>query len=324
MISFKVIQTDKFALVQTSHSIRSLLFDGEAAKETFSKDGWFKVKGRPAKLEQLKSRPNINFRFELKDKSLKSKKTPLVLQCGDVAVYVDYYWEWLDKYDDVKDLYELVSDAQEPLREEVPFEWNVIYTVPSIEEYEQFGYVVDRGRYASDGTYTLTNKDVTHPILDTALFPSPVLSNRHSSLTSEQSYKIIRKHVQENINSAVAYIDSDYDICFRVKKRVKLAKPYKTTHEIKKSGGKSYRPPKFNEIYHTNRDIQVFEMTHTGKGSGWQDYTPIKGFEGANEGELKQNIDAYLEKLMAVINEPLVECSCCGGTGVLESKKAAK
>jgi hypothetical protein len=322
MLKIDVIQTDQFSLIKSSYSISNLLFDGEADQTTFNKDGWVKIKGRPQKIEQLKSRPNINFRFELKDKSLKSKKTPLVLQCGDVAVYVDYYWEWLDKYENIKELYALVSDQQEPLREEVPFEWNVIFAVPSIEEYEQFGYVVDRGRYASDGTTTITNSDVTRPILDTALFPSPVLPSRHVSLTSEQSYKIIRKHVQENINSAVAFINGDYDFCFKVKKRIKLAKPFHTKREITKAGGKSYRPPKFNEIYHTNRDVQVFEMTHTGKSNGWQDYTPAKGFEGANEGELKQNIDAYLEKLMLVINEPLIECSCCQGAGVVGPTKA--
>jgi hypothetical protein len=319
MTKIDVIQTDKFALVKGGYSaLTQLLFDGELPQSTFSKDGWLKVKGQPAKLEQLKSRPNINFRFELKDKSLKSKNTPLVLQCGDVAVYVDYSWEWLDKYDDVKELYALVSDQQEPIREEVPFEWNVISTIPSIEDYEQFGYVVDRGRYKSDGTTLITNKDVTHPILDTALFPEPLLASRHSSLTSQQAYAIIRKHIQENINPQVAHITSDYDFCFTVKKRIKLAKPYETKNEIIKSGGKSYRPPKFNTVYHNNRDVQVFEMTHAGRN--YDTYTPIQGFSGANEGELKQNIDSFLEKLMLVINEPLVECSCCAGAGVVESK----
>ena len=322
MTKIDVIQTDKFALVKGGYSaLAQLLFDGELPQAIFSKDGWLKVKGRPAKLEKLVSQPAINHRFELKDKSLASDKIPAVLKCEDVAVYVDYNWEWLAKYEGIESLYALVYDTPEPKRELVEFEWNVISTVPSIEDYEQFGYIVDRGRYKSDGTTLITNKDVTHPILDTALFPEPLLASRHSSLTSQQAYAIIRKHIQENINPAAAYISSDYDFCFIVQKRIKLAKPYQTKYEEKKVGGKSYRPPRFTTNFYSERKVEVFEMTH--EGAKYAKYTPIQGFSGANEGELKQNIDAFLEKLMLVINEPLVECACCQGAGVVDPTKVA-
>jgi hypothetical protein len=324
MIKFQVIKTDQFCLISPSGNclIQNLLFDGEAAETTFHSN-WYKIKGLSQKVERRVARPNVNFRFELKDKSFESKRTPLVLKCEDVAEYEDYYWEWKPEFENIKSLYALQSDPQKPILENEEVEWNIISTVPSIEDYEKFGYIVDRSRWSHEGTTTITNKDVAHPILDSAVFPPPLLPSRHSSLSSHQAYKIIRKHIQLNINPAVARIDGDYDFCFRVNKRISLAKPYETKHEVTKSGGKSYRPPKFSTVFHKDRDVKVFEMTHTGEGGNYKGYTPIHGFEGANEGELKLNIDAYLEKLMLVINEPLVECSCCQGSGVIDPTKTA-
>lgn len=54
-------------------------------------------------------------------------------------------------------------------------------------------------------------------------------------------------------------------------------------------------------------------MTHTGQN--YKGYTPIQPIVANSQQELKDKIDEYLKKLMAYINEPLVECERCGGTG---------
>lgn len=66
----------------------------------------------------------------------------------------------------------------------------------------------------------------------------------------------------------------------------------------------------------SNRVIKtVFEMTsHERKYSG---YTPIDGFRGKNQADLKNKIDEYLEKLIDRINEPLSDCPRCNGLGVV-------
>jgi hypothetical protein len=50
----------------------------------------------------------------------------------------------------------------------------------------------------------------------------------------------------------------------------------------------------------------------------YEGYTSIKGFEGKNESDLKEQIDAYLADLTDAINEPLTECGNCNGTGVIK------
>ena len=59
-------------------------------------------------------------------------------------------------------------------------------------------------------------------------------------------------------------------------------------------------------------------MTYSPKNYG--DYTPIPGFEGATQDELKRNIDNYLESLMKDINRPMTECPTCKGLGAVEAK----
>lgn len=46
-------------------------------------------------------------------------------------------------------------------------------------------------------------------------------------------------------------------------------------------------------------------------------YTVVTPFEGANYDDLINNIESYLNELITKINEPLKECECCKGNGVI-------
>ena len=315
-----VIQTNRCAFIRLkSGSFSGVTFDGKTPESThFSRDGWLKldVLAKPGKVLRRVAIPLGNPRFELIDITNKTKKTPARMECCDVAVNDGGDWLWLEKYKEIKHLYHLVYDPQQYDCVAVELEWNVIQVVPSLEEYQEFGYIVqyDRGGWQSEGTRRIGPNEVEYVVLDRILYPDILLPTRNCSLTSSQSYEIIRKHVQIHLNRAAAEITSDYDFCFTVKKSIKLAKPYTTRYEHKKNNGRSYSPPRLKQTLHTIRTVEVFEMTKAEKP--WQNYTPIPPFKGENLNALKANIDRYLDELMAYLNEPLVDCKCCGGAGV--------
>ena len=137
-----------------------------------------------------------------------------------------------------------------------------------------------------------------------------------SRLTSRNSYRIIRQHVKENINGKYAEITSDFNFCFTVKKNLSLPIPIANKREILTARGRSYRKKRYRENLIKERQIEVFEMTWSPEN--YSGYTAIEGFFGKDHQDLKQNIDNYLEGLIARINEPLKDCPHCEGLGVIE------
>ena len=137
-------------------------------------------------------------------------------------------------------------------------------------------------------------------------------------MTSQQVYKIIRSHVLNNINGAVARVTSNYDFCFEVKKVVKT-----TSFEVKSEQltqrGNSYKPPRFSKKTQDSKLDTIFEMTWWGadKGKGYGSYTVIQGWEAPNLQELADQVKFYLEDLMKVINAPAHECKECKGCGMI-------
>jgi hypothetical protein len=49
----------------------------------------------------------------------------------------------------------------------------------------------------------------------------------------------------------------------------------------------------------------------------YNNYPIVDPFSGKNYDDLKSNIDNFLHNLMEMINEPVVECKCCKGRGVI-------
>ena len=300
-------------------SLRNKLIDGKAPSDTFHKN-WVFVDHEPVKISHMVRQPRINHRYELIDKTLACDRFPAVMKREDVAVYDDGEWSWKEEFSPLRSLYVEVSDEQPDTETDDPFEWVVVASVDSITEPDKMGYVVAGGRWASDGKDLIANNTVEHQVFDSIVFPSILLHERPSRLSSRDSYRIIREHVQNNIDPRAAKITSDYDFCFTVQKRVPKAKPYHYTVDVNNSiFDKRKRKPKYVEKIQSEIFLPCFEMTWSPEN--YKGYTPMPPFEADNETALNQYIDQYLSHLMAVINEPLTECHACCGVGYLKSVK---
>ncbi len=300
-----------------------LLLDGKLGKELERSHNqqWVKVDKLPEKIEERTKQKDINYRYVLIDSTFyNAEKVPLVLDKSLVTKRdEDGDLVWIREYAHLRSLYKEISDPQPDLIVSIPFNIKIILEIDQVKEYGGFGYPVQRTRWTQDGFDLLTDKSVQHELVDTILFPDIILPARTSSLTSEQTYKVIRKHVQDNINPKYAKITSDYDFCFTVCKKIPLTEKVPFQKNV---NAFSKRKAKYVTDYRVERSIGVFEMTHT--GSNYKGYTPIAPFTGKNIEDLKENIDTFLADLMARINEPLVDCPHCKGLGVLLVDKAQK
>lgn len=288
------------------------LIDGHKPKLSFH-EKWVCVDSEPKKIERFVSQPNINYRYELIDLTLISDKFPAVFKREDVAEYDDG-WVWKSGFSHLQSLYREVSDKQDDLIQEVEFTIKNIVRFDEIKKMNGFSYPVQRTQWSSEGFINLTQESVSYELIDQLVNPDIVLPMRPAHITSNQSYKIVRKFIQDNIDPKVAVITSDYDFCFTVKKKISCDPiPYKVDLNAWKRRSK----PKYDTRYRNHREITVFEMTH--EEYNYKGYKPIPGFKGENIEQLKNNIDEYLQNLIKEINRPLADCPNCKGLGVLES-----
>jgi len=237
----------------------------------------------------------------------------------DVFYNVEECYDGWDNYFNLRSLYEEKHDKETPPPEVLDFEIEIILQIDKIEEYGGFNYPIRKIDWHKNEFEMLTMNSVQHEDIDVILFPDLVLPSRTSKLTSEQSYKLVRTHIKENIDHSHAVISSDYDFCFTVQKKIKLAVPESTRVDVSRLGSKR---PKYETRMVTDRKVTLFEMTWDRASSGrpYEKYTPIKPFEGKNIGDLKKNIDEYLAELMEKINAPLKDCPHCQGQGVICEK----
>lgn len=294
-----------------------LFLDGKQPDSTFN-PAWVFVDKLPEKIEREVGQPNLNYRYKLIDKSMKSGKIPAIFKREDVAVYNDskYQWDWKPEFTHLQSLYELKSDTQPPIKQNVEFSFKTICELDKIVEYSGFSYPVQKTRWESEGYINLTEKDVSHYPIDTILFSGIILPGRTSKLTSKQSYDIVKKHIKDNINPKYAEITSDYDFSFTVCKKIKLTE--KESYKVDLNWGQKKSKPKYETRYNDFRKLEIFNMGHS--ANPWKDTPQIKGFEGKNIQDLKEIIDDYLVGLMEKINEPVVDCKCCKGSGVVIEK----
>jgi len=322
MIDIIAIKTDDGFFIQTAKEsyrrgsgLSHLFFDGETPGKTFHPH-WDKIQSLPGHVEKELPAKRTNHRYELIDPTMASDKIPDVFVREDAAVQDrDGYWAWKTEYAHLESLYKLKYDETPAGKETVEYTLEISLEVSGIKEYADFSYPVQRTEWSHEGLTTLTPKDAKHQVLDRILFPEIILKSKPCEFTSEQSYKIVRQHIKAHIDPKVAEITSDYNFCFTVKKLVGLQNPYETKHEILTLRGKSYKNKQYRSSYVKSRHVEVFEMTHT--GSNYKGYTPIRGFRGKDQGDLKEAIDEYLAELMAMINAPLHDCPACDGMGVI-------
>lgn len=297
--------------------LSGLLFDGNAPLPTFKKD-WVKIKNKPTKIERRVNGTTRYIGFKLKDETLSDRFQKTYLN----SEVFDEDTEYLDFFKNISSLYERIVEKTEDGLEEIQFEWEEILQIETFTEPNKFIYSA-AGKYSSED-YVITENRLKYDILSQVLVPSVLLSTQHCRLTSKETYDIIRKYIKENINPKVAEITSDYDFCFTVKKKIKLAKEHKYEVDVNNSiFDKKKRKPKYVTHINTTKSVEIFEMTHNqagNNGKGYQNYTVITPFEAENQNALSEYIDNYLNHLISVINEPLCECDKCNGTGVLLNK----
>lgn len=158
---------------------------------------------------------------------------------------------------------------------------------------------------------------ILHKPLDWISTPKVLLQEKECSLTKKETFDIIRDYVKVNIDPNYAQITSDYDFCFTVKKKIELYENEKYTVDINNNiFSKRKRKAKYVTKYRTHRFVDVFECAP----KPYQDYTVVKPFQGKNYKDLENNIRVYLEDLIKKINEPVKDCKCCKGRGVIIEK----
>lgn len=282
--------------------LKNLLVNGQPLTPTFH-ENWFVVDEMPATVEKTQI-ASINKRFELTD----PKTFPNLQQTyGYEEVYQgtdsdgDEYFTY--EFEKIKLLYQYVSDRVESV---VPVEFEVVElaNVDLVPGLVPFSYEVGR-------VFKVTEKDVKYPVLTQITVPTLLHPATPCSLSSKDTYDIIRHHVKQNINLDVAEISSDYDFGFAVTKLIERHEPEKYTVNVNQFHKR--RQPKYETRYRKDRGVKVLAIASAPRDG----YTVVEGFSASNQAELAEVIDKYLQNLMVMINEPLADCPHCKGMGVI-------
>jgi len=304
-----------------SPNLSKYFFDGETLVQTTT-PGWYKLPKYPTRIYTEQRATQINFRYELVEKSLANETIKLVLDMEEVSETRFYGDErsWKKEFAHLESLYTLAYDTVPGREVDISFEIDVLF----VEEVQSgvLSYNIEQAFYNHElQDRRLTESAVQHQLADKLFFPKILLPAKPSKLTSRQSFDIVRQYIKEHMDREVAVITSDYDFCFTVEKRIALDEAVVDRKEILTKKGTSYKRPRYATNLQTFRSIEVFEMTWSPKC--YTNYSVLAGFRGESHADLKQNIDKYCSNLIQKINEPLQDCPHCHGRGVLVVQKTS-
>jgi hypothetical protein len=208
------------------------------------------------------------------------------------------------EYSSLLNIYEVVYGYEPDTFKDVEIEWERIADV--------------------DENFEVSNPNlkVKHRLIDELFFDDVLLSQYPCYLTSEDSYSLIRKHIKNNIDRNVAVITSDFDFCLTVKKIIKSNEPEIDAVNVRstltsKKIIKKEKELKYIRNSGKTRKVVCFETAPEKRGGVYTGYTRTPNFTGKNEKDLWNNVEKYLNELMAKINEPVTECPHCNGNGVI-------
>ena len=300
------------------YGVSQYYFSGKQPEPTFS-NTWFRIEPEATHVQRKILPQRFNERYELIDSKLKAVGYPPVLSVAEYNIKTDEDDLNYDKT--VAALYEYKYEMSEETFEDIETEFEYIFKYegdiiePSIS-YEGAQHWSD---YSHKWVNTiLKHTEVQHQEIDKIMFPDLLLPECPASFSSSLMYDITRAYIKSHINPEVAEITSDYDFCFEVKKKVKKIKPevytyYNLFARSKKERNRLQTGVKKYDMY------TIFEMTHSPKN--YENYTPIPAMYADNVAELKEKVDAWLEHIISIINEPLCQCPHCEGTGYLLQEK---
>lgn len=258
--------------------------------------------------------------YILKISSVACDDIPLKLLPDHVEAYYDddseeFRWKHFEEY---RALYKPEHENLPATWKELPFEVVVLREV-KIDNYEEpikmsIGTNV-KMQEPNWSTSADLSKVVLYEDIERILTPEFLLHERPCQLAPVQVYSIVRNWIKVNINAKAAYISSDYDFCFTVKRRVQI-KPITVKTEIKKQNGRSFATPKFNTKQVGYKDEVLFEMAP----KVYQSYPVIEQWFASNLKEMAEQLKNYLDALIAEINTEANECTHCNGVGAIVSK----
>jgi hypothetical protein len=307
MISTLVMQTE----YSGGWTHTAYLFDGAVAEPTYDRL-WLKISAIPTIVQRIIPATRETRCYRLKPEFGETELTPR-------EVPPEFFWdsETCDSCNDgYRALYDAEYDETPEQYESIEFTVNVLATVDDFDGLKSFEFLVNNRAFgAVNPTLKINEGSAQHQILDKILFPKRLLAARPCKLTVRDSYEVIRKHIKDNIDPRHAIL-TDYDFILHVDKRIRL--PEREAYQVDVSGLRA-KKPKLETRYRSHRSTRVYEIAP----DGYHNAPPPPVFEGGNYRELEKNIKVYLDTLMAEINEPLVGCPHCKGTGVLIEPCAA-
>jgi len=304
------IKTPTRYFIRSEARTNLLRIDGKPLQQAAGASEWLDLPDHPKKGQRIIPAGTTNLRYILLNDSLESDKIPKTIPTEEVASEWNDDLErtvWLGKYANMEGLYTLASDPTHERIEDVEFEYKIIEEV-----------AVDPVIYSPSGKERWRDTvsiQPRHSKISEVAVPKPILPLTEASLTSEEMYKIVRKFIQDNIDPKIAVITSDYDFCFTVKKKIRLIGQRSYKIDVSHFNAKK---PKYETRYTDVREFQIFEMTHD--NSNYKGYTPIKHVVAETEELLQQKVETFCSDLIQTINEPLFDCPCCKGYGVLKKE----
>ena len=319
---FCIVKGSSYYGNSTLTSNRIVQINGVDVRNLPLLNGWYHLDTELKNFKASKQSTTKQVGWKLKNPDIASEKIPLTLTTEELKKT----WDTEDDAESFSGLYASIASLYEPelivLPEEIePIEVELV----KLRDLEVENYntpTAMKFKYR-DGNYNEPVREgdlsavAVFSDIERMLTPEFLLHTRPCSLTSQQVYKIVRAHIQNNIDGKVARITSNYDFCFEVQ-RVVQHKPVEIKREKLTASLKSYRPPRFTTSVSTNKLVKLFSMTWAGadKGNkGYGDYPIIDGWKADSLQELYDNMQQYLSDLMQEINKPVVECEHCSGTG---------
>lgn len=296
----------------------AFLFDGKHPESTFH-PGWYRIEPEVSQVQEIIPPKTINERYELNRPDLQSTRYPLVI---DRARYRELTNECSDDFDSIVEaIYDYKCDKTEAtvVDADVEFEYLLRFDKDILKPEGTFAagkYWSEINREWRDASISVSNAQ--HQLIDKIMFPDLILHECPCSFTSEQMYKITRDFIKANIDLSVAEISSDYDFCFEVQKKIRKTIPeVQTYYNLFARTKKQREKPQIRNVNFTK--YTIFEMTYSPKK--YDRYTPIPAMYANNAAELKEKVDAWLQYIISIINEPLCECPQCLGKGYLVPDK---
>jgi len=294
-------------------------FNGKLVEFTW-KQGWYFLEDELEikSITQEILGTDINRRYELKDEFRLLNKFKEIYLLEETRIYDedDEEYVFTQEFEEIKGLYLYKSDKVPSFDKELEFKEVLLFEL-DFKKPNKLEYLIQKTKWRSEGLTNVPESEIQLINKVEEIFIPPLIHHtRPCKIDSLTSYKIIREHIKNNIDPKISTITSDYDFCFVVSKKILLNKPYEKEFDISKFGSKK---PKYETRMILNKSIPIFSIKSDLKQNYNYELAPV--FEGSNQEELDKNIKDYLEHLILVINEPLKECNCCNGVGVLINNK---